>query len=132
MYARWEYETQNNYEIWFGRDDTGEALSYGGTEYNPDGTPKRHRWYDSEGNAERDRDFNHPGNMPFHHDHEWKDGKRGKDHLDPSPEYERTYNIDWNRVGVFIGGGILLAGGIYMFVMTGDPTTIDEAIQCFP
>ncbi len=52
-------------------------------EYNPDGTPKRYRWYDSEGNVERDRDFNHSGNVPFPHDHEWKDGKRGKDHLEP-------------------------------------------------
>ena len=33
MYARWEYETQSNYEIWFGRDDTGTALDKGRTQY---------------------------------------------------------------------------------------------------
>lgn len=28
------------------------------------------------------------GNVTFPHDHEWKDGRRGKKHLPPSPEYE--------------------------------------------
>lgn len=36
----------------------------------------------------RDRDYNHPGDVPFPHDHEWENGKRGKQHLPPSPEYE--------------------------------------------
>ena len=112
---------------------TGAEPNSKGTEYNPDGTPKRHRWYDSEGNAERDRDFNHPGKWPFPHDHEWKDGKRGKDHLDPSPDYKRVFNNDnWQKAGAFVFGTALLAGGIYMFIMTGDTTAMDEAIRCFP
>ena len=56
--------------------------------FNPDGTPKQKRWYGPDGGAERDRDYNHDGNMEFPHDHEWKNGKRGTDHLPPSPEYE--------------------------------------------
>lgn len=55
---------------------------------NQDGTPKQKRWYGPDGKAERDRDYNHPGNYEFPHDHEWKDGERGKDHLPPSPDYE--------------------------------------------
>ena len=55
---------------------------------NLDGTPKQKRWYGPDGKAERDRDYNHSGNMPFPHDHEWKDGERGEDHLPPSPDYE--------------------------------------------
>ena len=55
---------------------------------NPDGTPKQKRWYDPDGNAERDRDYNHAGDMPFPHDHVWDNGKRGKEHLPPSPDYE--------------------------------------------
>ena len=46
---------------------------------NPDGTPKQKRWYGPDGNPKRDRDYNHPGNMPFPHDHEWKNGERGKE-----------------------------------------------------
>ena len=55
---------------------------------NLDGTPQQKRWYGADGKAERDRDYNHSGNMPFPHDHEWKDGERGEDHLPPSPDYE--------------------------------------------
>ena len=55
---------------------------------NLDGTPKQKRWYGPDGKAERDRDYNHSGNMPFPHDHEWKDGERGEDHLPPSPDHE--------------------------------------------
>ena len=36
----------------------------------------------------RDRDYNHQGDVPFPHDHEWNNGKRGEDHLTPSPAYE--------------------------------------------
>ena len=54
---------------------------------NPDGSPKQKRWYGPDGLAERDRDFNHGGEWPFPHDHEWVDGKRGKEHLPPSPDY---------------------------------------------
>lgn len=55
---------------------------------NSDGTPKQKRWYGPDGNPIRDRDYNHPGNMPFPHDHEWKNGKRGKEHLPPDPSYK--------------------------------------------
>ena len=55
---------------------------------NPDGTPKQKRWYGPDGTPERDRDYGHSGNFPFPHDHEWKDGVRGKEHLPPSPEYK--------------------------------------------
>lgn len=54
----------------------------------PDGTPKKKRWYGPDGSPVRDRDYNHPGNMPFPHDHEWKNGQRGKEHLPPDPAYE--------------------------------------------
>ena len=56
---------------------------------NPDGTPKQKRWYGQDGNAVRDRDYNHPGkDISFPHDHEWKNGQRQEDHLPPSPDYE--------------------------------------------
>ena len=58
---------------------------------NPDGTPKQKRWYGPDGYPERDRDYNHSGKMPFPHDHEWKDGKRGKDHLTPDPAYKFSW-----------------------------------------
>ena len=45
---------------------------------NPDGTPKQKRWYGPDGNPERDRDYDHSSNMPFPHDHEWKNGERGE------------------------------------------------------
>jgi hypothetical protein len=32
--------------------------------------------------------FNHPGEMPFPHDHDWEDGVRMPDHLPPDPSYE--------------------------------------------
>ena len=66
---------------------------------NPDGTPKQKRWYGPDGKAERGRDYNHTGNMPFPHDHEWNNGKRGKEHLAPSPDYEYslepTHGVAW-------------------------------------
>lgn len=34
MYARWEYETGSNYEIWYGRDDTLQPLPLGSTKYD--------------------------------------------------------------------------------------------------
>ena len=55
---------------------------------NPNGTPKQKRWYGPDGTAERDRDYNHSGNVEFPHDHEWKNGIRGKEHLPPSPDYK--------------------------------------------
>ena len=57
---------------------------------NPDGTPKQKRWYGPDGNPERDRDYNHPGNMPFPHDHKWKNGERGEEHLPPDPSYKMS------------------------------------------
>lgn len=71
--------------------------------------------------------------MPFPHDHEWKDGKRGQDHLDPSPDYKRVFNHDnWQKAGAVVLGTALLVGDIYMFLTTGDTTAMNEAIRCFP
>lgn len=83
---------------------------------NPDGTPKQKRWYGPDGNPERDRDYNHPGSMPFPHDHEWKDGKRGKEHLPPSPEYEISFEP-------LIGIGLIVACGIGVAIIAADDTT---------
>ena len=80
------------------------------TLYNPDGTPKQKRWYDGEGNAERDRDYNHGGKESFPHDHIWDNGKRGKEHLPPSPDYECAGNL-------LVGSGMILgslAGIVYI------------------
>ena len=71
------------------------------TLYNPDGSIKQERWYGPDRLPQRDRDYNHPGDMPFPHDHVWKDGKRGKEHLEPSPEYKFSwdqdiYNKNWS------------------------------------
>ena len=40
---------------------------------NPDGTIKQRRYYDPDGMAQRDIDFNHPGNKTHHfpHTHKW-------------------------------------------------------------
>ena len=62
---------------------------------NPDGTPKQKRWYGPDGNAERDRDYNHAGDLEFPHDHTWNNGKRGKDHLPPSPDYKFSVEPFW-------------------------------------
>ncbi len=59
---------------------------------NPDGTPKQKRWYGPDGKAERDRDYNHPGKEEFPYDHVWDNGKRGKEHLPQSPDYEIEYS----------------------------------------
>ena len=73
---------------------------------NEDGTTKQERWYGPDGNATRDRDYNHSGNMPFPHDHEWKDGIRQPDHLPPDP----TYKINWEPVlGVVLIVGCVAA-----------------------
>ena len=96
------------------------------TLYNPDGTPKQKRWYDNDGNAERVRDYNHSGNnLPFPHDHEWKNGTRGKDHLPPSPEYE--FHIE-----PFAGAGLLALSAIGMAVIAIDDVTGVGAVDdCF-
>ena len=67
---------------YYGEPGTSRTL------YNPDGTPKQKRWYGPDGTPERDRDYNHDGDMEFPHDHDWEGGKRSKEHLPPSPDYE--------------------------------------------
>ena len=83
---------------------------------NPDGTPKQKRWYGPDGNAERDRDYNHPGNMPFPHDHEWKNGERGKEHLPPDP----SYKMNWEPV---IGVGLVAVCTVGIIVVAADDLT---------
>ena len=78
---------------------------------NPDGTPKQKRWYGPDGKPERDRDYNHSGEGPFPHDHEWNDGKRGTDHLPPSPKYEFSWEpvLGVGIVVVCVIGGVVVA-----------------------
>ena len=95
---------------------TGEANS-SQTLPNPDGTPKQKRWYGPDGNAVRDRDYNHPGDMPFPHDHEWNNGIRGEDHLPPSPAYE----FSWEPV---VGIGIVTICVVGMIIVAVDDTTV--------
>ena len=83
---------------------------------NPDGTPKQKRWYGPDGNPERDRDYNHPGNMPFPHDHEWKNGERGKEHLPPDP----SYKISWEPV---IGAGLVVICTVGIIAIAADDLT---------
>lgn len=83
---------------------------------NPDGTPKKKRWYGPDGNAERNRDYNHSGNLPFSHDHVWENGKRGKDHLSPSPEYEFSLKP-------IIGGVLFIACTVGIVVMAVNDMT---------
>ena len=86
---------------------------------NPDGTPKQKRWYGPDGSAVRDRDYNHTGDdVTFPHDHEWKDGERGKEHLDPDPEYEFTTEQ-------IIGVGVVLVCAVGIaYVVANDLTGI--------
>lgn len=84
---------------------------------NPDGTPKQKRWYGPDGNAVRDRDYNHPGkDIPFPHDHEWKNGQRQKDHLPPSPNYEFSLEP-------VIGVGLVTICVIGIVVVAADDAT---------
>ena len=83
---------------------------------NPDGTPKQKRWYGPDGNPERDRDYNHPGNMPFPHDHEWKNGERGKEHLPPDP----SYKMSWEPV---IGAGLVFICTVGIIAVAADDLT---------
>jgi len=83
---------------------------------NPDGTPKQKRWYGPDGSPVRDRDYNHPGNMPFPHDHEWKNGQRGKEHLPPDPAYE----FSWTPV---VGIGLMSICAIGFAVVAADNVT---------
>ncbi len=84
---------------------------------NPDGTPKQKRWYGEDGKPVRDRDYNHSGKgIPFPHDHEWKDGKRQKEHLPPSPEYQFSLEPA-------IGVGIIIVGGVAIGLVLADNIT---------
>lgn len=83
---------------------------------NPDGTPKQKRWYGPDGKAERDRDYNHQGGVPFPHDHTWNNGKRGKDHLAPSPLYEFS-------VKPVVGLALASACTISIFAVVADDLT---------
>ncbi len=83
---------------------------------NPDGTTKQRRWYGPDGNPERDRDYNHQGNMPFPHDHSWKDGERGKEHLPPDP----SYKMNWEPV---IGTGLAVICTVGIIVVAVDDVT---------
>ena len=83
---------------------------------NPDGTPKQKRWYGPDGNPERDRDYNHPGNMPLPHDHEWKNGERGKEHLPPDP----SYKMSWEPV---IGAGLVVICTVGIIAVAADDLT---------
>lgn len=51
------------------------------------------RWYDENGKAERNRDYEHGGKYPFPHDHLWNwnsnNGERGQEHL--PPDYDNFY-----------------------------------------
>ena len=45
---------------------------------NPDGSVKQRRYFDKNGNADMDIDYNHGGTgHPFPHRHYWENGKRG-------------------------------------------------------
>jgi hypothetical protein len=73
------------------RIDDEQSLSANGipnsrTDLYKQGKRHQSRWYDSKGNAIRNRDYIHGGKMNFPHDHQWTNGTRGKDHLPP----------DWN------------------------------------
>ena len=83
---------------------------------NPDGTPKQKRWYGPDGQAVRDRDYNHPGDMPFPHDHEWKDGERQPNHLPPDPSYE----FNWEPIA---GIGLATICVVGIIIIASDDIT---------
>ncbi|MBR1757483.1 MAG: hypothetical protein IJ744_01985 [Lachnospiraceae bacterium] len=85
---------------------------------NEDGSPKQKRWYGTDGEPVRDRDYNHPGDMEFPHDHLWENGKRGKEHLPPDPNYQFAGNK-------IVGIGIITIGGIAVIgILVNDSTGI--------
>ena len=93
-----------------GEPDSSQTLP------NPDGSIKQKRWYGPDGQAVRDRDYNHSGDMPFPHDHEWKDGVRQKDHQPPSPDYE----ISLEPV---LGAGLIVICVVGIVVVAADDMT---------
>ena len=78
---------------------------------NPDGTVKQRRWYDENGQALRDRDYNHAGNMDFPHDHAWENGKRNPKHMPPSPDFFMR------DAKIVIGITMIMCGGATLFLM---------------
>jgi hypothetical protein len=76
-------DTTGSDKVHYSYDSRGQLFSF-----SLNGTLKQKRWYSPDGNAEMDRDYNYPGDMPFPHDFEWKDGIRQPGHLPPDPSYE--------------------------------------------
>ena len=80
--------------------------------YNPDGSIKQIRIYDSDGYPKIDIDFNHNGkNIKFPHKHTWKNGVRSKEHEPLDWDNEDESNVEkkdsfWYEV-VVIGGVVL-------------------------
>lgn len=62
--------------------------------------------------------------MPFPHDHEWKNGKRGKEHLPPDP----SYKIDWELI---IGVGTVILCTVGIAVVAADDITFVGAADDF-
>lgn len=62
------------------------------------------------------KDEAHPGNMPFPHDHEWKNGERGKEHLPPDP----SYKMSWEPV---IGAGLVVICTVGIIAVAADDLT---------
>ena len=92
------------------------------------------RLYGPDGKPLRDVDTGHPEHHPdigSPHGHEWEDGKRGSAHPLP-PDPEPSQGIDWGAVGTFaLGFALVLGGGAY-FVLSGDPSIVQNAILSFP
>ncbi len=74
--------------------------------FNPDGSTKQERKYDSNGDAEYDDDYNHPGDghgIGFPHRHHWENGVRAKEPV-PVPKAEKSSNNGW---GVMLLAGVI-------------------------
>ena len=59
-----------------------------------DGEKIQSRWFDSEGNVTRNRDYKHQNTLhnhffPHDHDWEWKNGKPKRDRTSLEPDYDR-------------------------------------------
>jgi len=64
-----------------------------GQEFNSKtGNPHRERFYDANGNAYKDIDYEHAGKYKFPHEHEWVDGKRQS----TAPENKLDSTVTWN------------------------------------
>lgn len=79
--------------------------------HNPDGSLKQERWYGPDGSPIRDRDYNHPGNHQFPHDHTWKDGKR-----QPGvPVNDNDKDNDNNIAEIVVDGTLTLGIGYLIY-----------------